>query len=42
MKTCPLVDDSRVIRKIAKNILEETDIRIVEGYWPPTFMPNYF
>ena len=31
MKTCLVVDDSSVIRKIAKNILEEMDFRIVEA-----------
>jgi two-component system chemotaxis response regulator CheY len=31
MKTCLVVDDSRVIRKIARNILEEMDFQIVEA-----------
>lgn len=31
MKTCLVVDDSSVIRKIARNILEEMDFRIVEA-----------
>ena len=31
MKTCLVVDDSSVIRKIARNILEEMDFQIVEA-----------
>ena len=31
MKTCLVVDDSSVIRKIASRILEEMDFRIVEA-----------
>jgi two-component system chemotaxis response regulator CheY len=31
MKTCLVVDDSRVIRKIARRILEEMDFQIVEA-----------
>jgi hypothetical protein len=42
MKTCLVVGDSRVIRKIARNILEELDFEIVDGCWPPTFIPNCF
>jgi two-component system chemotaxis response regulator CheY len=31
MKTCLMVDDSSVIRKIARNVLEEMNFRIVEA-----------
>jgi len=31
MKTCLVVDDSRVVRKIARRILEDMDFRIVEA-----------
>ena len=31
MKTCLVVDDSSVIRKIARRILEEMDFRVVEA-----------
>ena len=31
MKTCLVVDDSSIIRKIARNILEEMDFQIVEA-----------
>jgi two-component system chemotaxis response regulator CheY len=31
MKTCLVVDDSSVVRKIARRILEELDFRIVEA-----------
>ncbi len=31
MKTCLVVDDSRVIRKVARRILEEMDFQIVEA-----------
>ncbi len=31
MKTCLVVDDSRVIRKIARRILEEMDFQVVEA-----------
>jgi two-component system chemotaxis response regulator CheY len=31
MKTCLVVDDSRVIRKIARRILEEMDFQIIEA-----------
>jgi two-component system chemotaxis response regulator CheY len=31
MKTCLVVDDSRVIRKIARSILEEMDFQIAEA-----------
>ena len=31
MKTCLVVDDSSVIRKIARGILEEMDFRIIEA-----------
>jgi PleD family two-component response regulator len=31
MKTCPVVDDSSVIRKIARNILQEVDSQVAEA-----------
>ncbi len=31
MKTCLVVDDSRVIRKVARRILEELDFEVVEA-----------
>jgi two-component system chemotaxis response regulator CheY len=31
MKTCLVVDDSSVIRKIARNILEEMDFEVIEA-----------
>jgi two-component system chemotaxis response regulator CheY len=31
MKTCLVVDDTSVIRKIARNILEEVDFQVAEA-----------
>jgi len=31
MKTCLIVDDSRIIRKVARRILEEFDFEVVEA-----------
>jgi two-component system, chemotaxis family, chemotaxis protein CheY len=31
MKICPVVDDSSVIRKIARNILQEVDFQVAEA-----------
>ena len=31
MKTCLVVDDSRVIRKVARKIIEELDFECVEA-----------
>ena len=31
MKTCLVVDDSSVVRKIARRILEEMDFQIIEA-----------